>query len=95
MVPGEIAANLDVLAERLSAENGMAAFIAAAPDLEKLTLSYVLQAFQNLDVVLEARRNFKLKTLVEQSGVVEQQRQLFARFLDMLAEEKIVELIGD
>jgi acyl transferase domain-containing protein/trans-aconitate methyltransferase/acyl carrier protein len=86
--PSDIVANLRSQIIELGAQHGLPQFVAVWPDLEKLSLSYTLQALQRLgwDGVPIA-----CEALPERLGIVERHRRFFDGLLGTLEEARVLE----
>ncbi|MDF5720952.1 MAG: amino acid adenylation domain-containing protein [Rhizonema sp. PD37] len=67
----------------------------AVTQLEALSITYVLRAFQQMGWEFQPSRRFSTKFIVEQLGIIEQHQRLLLRLLEMLAEEKVLYQVDD
>ncbi|WP_292867177.1 non-ribosomal peptide synthetase/type I polyketide synthase [Nostoc sp. LPT] len=67
----------------------------AVAQLEALSITYVLRAFQQMGWKFQPGRRFSTKFIVKQLGIIEQHQRLLERLLEMLAEEKVLHQVND
>ena len=67
----------------------------AVAQLEALSITYVLRAFQQMGWKFQPSECFSTKFIVEQLGIIEQHQRLLERLLEMLAEEKVLHQVDD
>ena len=77
-------------AARLSHEHGLTIYANLLPEMEALSIEYVLQAGEQLGWTLQAGDWFTTDALAQQLGVIDGQQRLLARLIEMLAEEQLV-----
>ena len=96
-LPGPVAI-AEVLAQRLGpvgAEHGLDGYNQFLVELEKLSADYVVSALARLGLAPELKERFTTASLAERLGVVEAHRRLFGRFLEILAEDGLLERSGE
>ncbi len=84
--PAELAISLASSARQLLAAPELDQHEVALTDLEALSLSYILAAFERLGVFLQPGTRLQAHQLANQLGVLPSQRRLFLRLLEILAE---------
>jgi acyl transferase domain-containing protein/NADPH:quinone reductase-like Zn-dependent oxidoreductase/SAM-dependent methyltransferase len=85
-----IAEDLEQGLRRLSVEHNLAIYNELLPELDSLSLAFVLQGLQEMGWKTGAGQRFSTDLLAGQLGVVSQHRRLFARLLEILEEEGIL-----
>ena len=61
------------------------------PQLDKVSVAYLLSAVQKRGWTWERNRRFSTATIIEQLGVVSQHQRLLGRLLEMLHDEQIIQ----
>ena len=69
-------------------------FPAVFRQLESLSVGYVIEALRQLGMRFEVGERLASESLATQVGVIDSHRRLFARLLEMLAEEKLLQKIA-
>src|SRR5919199_1302070 len=67
----------------------------AVAQLEALSITYVLRAFQQMGWEFQPSERFSTKFIVEQLSIIEQHQRLLKRLLEMLVEEKVLRQVDD
>lgn len=67
----------------------------AVAQLEALSITYVLRAFQQMGWEFQPSERFSTKFIVEQLSIIEQHQRLLKRLLEMLTEEKVLRQVDD
>ena len=90
-----------VIAERVAphadewlAEPGLGVHDEVVNELERLSIRFVLRAFDDLGWQPGCGQSFSTQELAEQLGVISQHRSLLSRLLEMLAEEGLLSRVG-
>ena len=74
------------LAASLGAQHGLSIYAELLPQLEALSLTYVVEAFKQLGWTPHVGQRVSAEALAQQLGVIDQQRRLFDRLLEILSE---------
>jgi acyl transferase domain-containing protein/predicted O-methyltransferase YrrM len=61
------------------------------PQLEKVSVAYLLTAIKKMGWVWQLNQHFTTATIVEQLGIISQHQRLLRRLLEILTEEQIIE----
>jgi amino acid adenylation domain-containing protein len=89
--PAAVVTRLRPLADTLAVEHGLAVYDAMADELDRVSLDYVVAALQRLGFEFTPNRRFTVNALAEDLDIADQHRRLFARLLEMLAEDGILQ----
>ncbi|MHB1132626.1 MAG: SDR family NAD(P)-dependent oxidoreductase [Chloroflexota bacterium] len=99
--PAAAAPSLAALAKRaqgqlpsLADRHGLAMYDELLPAMEAVSYVYIVQALRELGWQPQTGQSFATETLADQLGIVERQRHLFARLLQVLEEERIIRRVG-
>lgn len=93
--PRELLETLGPHVERVSASPDWDNYKWTLNRLERLSVSAILRALQNLSLRFFVDQPFNLAEFGERAGVIPQYRRLWSRMFDILAEESIVKQSGD
>jgi amino acid adenylation domain-containing protein len=88
--PETLARRLAERARQLAEREGLAVYAALEPEQERLSLAYAVAALRRLGAALKPGERFTGNGLAEALAVADEQRRLFDRLLEMLAEEGIL-----
>jgi hypothetical protein len=89
--PAAVVTRLRPLADTLAIEHGLAVYEAMADELDRASLAYAIAALQQLGFEFTPNRRFTVNALAEDLDIADQHRRLFARLLEMLAEDGILQ----
>ena len=93
--PEAIAASLlPLMAESLSGPK-LAAYAELLNELDALSVSYVIKAFERMGWRLRLKERFSTEGIIARLKVIEPRRRLLARLLEMLAVQGILQRTGD
>ena len=81
--------------EAFTRESGLNRFVQLRPRLDAVCAGYIAAALHGLGCLAIVGEGFNLQALADQLGITPQQRRLFARFLEILAEDGVLEFSGD
>jgi NAD(P)-dependent dehydrogenase (short-subunit alcohol dehydrogenase family)/SAM-dependent methyltransferase/acyl carrier protein len=70
-------------------------YLKLSPQLESLSVKYILNAFEKLGWTWKLNQHFEVTTIAEQLGIKSQHHQLLGRFLEILTEEGLLKAIGN
>ncbi|MEM9271363.1 MAG: SDR family NAD(P)-dependent oxidoreductase [Cyanobacteria bacterium P01_F01_bin.143] len=87
----EVEGQLLPVFSQLSKQDDLRIYETLIPDLEALSIDYLVEAFSNLGWTFSKEQTFSTVYLSEQLEVVAQQQRLLARLLQMLVEVNILE----
>jgi malonyl CoA-acyl carrier protein transacylase len=65
------------------------------PQLDTLSVKYILTAFEQLGWTWKLNQRFETTTIAEQLGIISSHRQLLGRLLEILTEEGLLKTSGD
>jgi len=65
------------------------------PQLDTLSVKYILSAFEQLGWTWKLNQRFETTTIAEQLGIISSHRQLLGRLLEILTEEGLLKTSGD
>ena len=85
--PAAVRAIVSPRIAQVAAENGLTAYEPFSVALDRLTTLYILNALHALGAHLEPGALFETEALAERLGVIARHRRLFARMLQILAED--------
>ncbi|MCB9450591.1 MAG: SDR family NAD(P)-dependent oxidoreductase [Anaerolineaceae bacterium] len=95
LAPGVLAQQTAAAFQQLAEQHQLHRYFQGLlPELEQLSVSYILQALTNLGWKPRVGERFTAETLVSRLKIIPQQGRLFVRLLDILAEEGLLERSG-
>jgi amino acid adenylation domain-containing protein len=95
LTPIEIKDRLTPQMEQWSSQFGIKEYSKAISQMERLSIAYVLNAFQNMGWQFEAKKRFSTARMANQLNVIESHHRLLNRLLEMLAEEGWLHLANE
>jgi acyl transferase domain-containing protein len=90
-----LADRVQPLAAPLAQQHNLANYTELLPQLEALSLAYVIAAFEQLGWKPQVGQRTSADALAQQLGVIDQQRRLFVRLLEILSEGDYVRYVND
>jgi malonyl CoA-acyl carrier protein transacylase/NAD(P)-dependent dehydrogenase (short-subunit alcohol dehydrogenase family)/acyl carrier protein len=81
--------------EPLAGEQGMAIYDDLLPELDRISLTHIRIALDELGFDARVGRTFRVRDEAARLGIVERQQRLFARLMQILAEDGLLRLDGD
>ena len=79
----------------LTRESRLGRFGQLRPRIDAVCAGYIADAFKGLGCQANGGETFDSQALADQLGIASTQRRLFGRFLEILAEDGVLELTGD
>ncbi len=92
--PSEIASHLQPSISTFTQQDGMAAFVELAPQLNQFSSQLILYALQKLGWNSQTDRKFVTNNLIHELGIKDSYCELMERFLDILSEDGLLENNG-
>jgi NADPH:quinone reductase-like Zn-dependent oxidoreductase/SAM-dependent methyltransferase len=86
--------NVQLLATPLAQQHHLALYTSLLPQLEALSLDYVIEAFKQLGWAPRAGQRMTTEALAQQLGVIAQHQQLLGRLLEILSEDGLLRRQG-
>ncbi|MBP5972478.1 amino acid adenylation domain-containing protein [Brasilonema sp. CT11] len=93
--PSEIGDRLVSEFNQVTCQQNVKVYGEAVAQLEALSITYVLRAFQQMGWEFQPSGRFSTKFIAEQLGIIEQHQRLLERLLEMLVEEKVLHQVDD
>jgi natural product biosynthesis luciferase-like monooxygenase protein len=90
LTPLQLTHRLQPDVERLISQEGFKIYEELLPELNTLSINYVVRAFQQLGWDFCLHKCFCVTSLAEQLGIVDPYRRLLVRLLEMLQEEEVL-----
>ncbi|MEM6401717.1 MAG: beta-ketoacyl synthase N-terminal-like domain-containing protein, partial [Cyanobacteria bacterium P01_D01_bin.116] len=94
-IPSVIRDNLQQNLEKSLAQPELQVYQQVLLQLEELSIVYVLNAFDSLNLQLIPNQTFSISELIQSLGIVSQHQQLFQRILEMLVESGYLQQRGE
>jgi acyl transferase domain-containing protein/SAM-dependent methyltransferase/acyl carrier protein len=92
--PSEIADGLEISLSSITAGCNLDSYYAALSSLDALSVQYILAAFRKLGWELQTGDSFSIEAKATELGIVQPQRRLFSRLVEILAEHGIATSSG-